>query len=302
MSCGRCPSPTAACVQQRRRRNPLALKAINERFLRGDAPGWTRLVPARNPPPYRRSEGPCRRLVTPRAPKARFWAIQRGCIRCALHGGDSVLDRRNPHRHRLRQCGTGDVLAGNRGHHGCDARNDLDALAGGGLRLSHKDRCRGPAHPRRWRASVAGCTGQNAIGRSDPRGLRTDLHRDRVPANGDGRRLVELRGVYGPRLAVDPRRDRGHHDDRHAELDRGRGDDTRCPACGLADVRAGLRHDRRAEHRNDGDDRAGDDRRRSGGAARGAGAHPLQLDRWCSWDTAARTARGRGRLGGFSTL
>ena len=75
----------------------------------------------------------------------------------------------------------------------------------------------------------------------------------------------------GPGSTVDPRRHRDRHDDRHAELERGRRDDARRAECGLADLRAGLRDDRRAERRNDGDDRAGDDRRGPRGAARGAG-------------------------------
>ena len=48
--------------------------------------------------------------------------------------------------------------------------------------------------------------------------------------------------------------------------------------------------------------RAGDDRRRPRGAARGAGAHPLQLDRRHPRDGVPRTARGGGRLGGRATL
>ena len=244
-----------------------------------------------------------RRLATPSAPKTRCRPIQRGGIRRALHGGDSILNRGNPHRHRLRQRGTGHLPAGDRGHHGCDARNDLDAVDGGAVRFSRQHRSLCQAHPRRRRLSLGDRKGENAIAGSDPRGLRTDLYRDRIPSKGDGRHFLESRGVRGNglRLDVDSRRDRGHYDDRHAELERCRCDDTRGTACGLADVRTRLRDDRRAERRIGSDDRAGGDRRRPRGAALGAGAHHFQCDRWRSRDAVSRTANGSGRLGGGST-
>jgi phosphate:Na+ symporter len=56
----------------------------------------------------------------------------------------------------------------------------------------------------------------------------------------------------------DSRWDRGPHVDRHAKLDRRRCDDTCRAERGFADISARLRDDRRAEHRNRSDDRAGD--------------------------------------------
>ena len=115
--------------------------------------------------------------------------------------------------------------------------------------------------------------------------------------NGNGGHHLELHGLHGFRLAVDARRNRRDHDDRHAELERRRRDDARGRACRFAHLRAGLRDDRRTEHWHDRDDRAAHARRRPRRAARGAGAHPLQLDGRRRRHAAARLRSRRRRTG-----
>src|SRR5262249_54567530 len=84
------------------------------------------------------------------------------------------------------------------------------------------------------------------------------------PAIGHVRHQVEPRcaGWDGLRRHVDSRRHRHRYDGRHAEFERGRGDDTGCAGCGLADVWTRLRDDRPPEHRNVGDYAIGSDGRR----------------------------------------
>ena len=102
-----------------------------DRSLGRNAPGRAGLVPARNPPPHRGPERvshatlrrALQRLVLSRPPA-------RVACRCALHGGDSILHRGNPHRHRLRQRGTGHLLTSGRGRSSVAERSERPPQSG----------------------------------------------------------------------------------------------------------------------------------------------------------------------------
>src|SRR5215469_1642471 len=150
----------------------------NERVLGCHGRGRVGFVPARDPPPHRRPEGSRRRLAAPRAAGDGWRPTECDHIRRAFHRPNSILNRDDANRHRLRQRRIGHLLAGGWRHHRRDFRDDLDTMAGRDLRLppTHFSICYADG---RYRClSLDYRQRQSAIGRSDPGRLWSALHRD----------------------------------------------------------------------------------------------------------------------------